>query len=136
MLRRRSWPWVVLAPAFVLMALVSTVESAFVYRLQLGGFSLFAAAALLLGIAGILGRPWAASGLRVLACVGAAYFLGAAVVIVAYGAWGSIEKGHMAPLGASVLVGAMAALPGLLFVRAAGNLALLVKPVRQVRRSS
>ncbi len=127
MLRRRSWPWIALAPVFWIMAAFSTVESNVAYWVQFWAFTIYSILSAGVGLAGVLGRPWAAPGLLVLACIGAAYFIGAALVGVGYGIWGSMQRGHLAPFGLSVLFAVAASLPGLLFVRSASNLRSLVK---------
>lgn len=122
-LRRRAWPWIGLAPVFWLMALVWPVEPASAYRAQLVLVSMYALASAVFGIAGVVGRPWARRGLRVLAFLGAGYFLGAAALALCHGVWSASSQGHLMPAGAGVMVAASALLPGLLFLRAARNLA-------------
>ena len=107
------------------MAAISTVEPISAYWVQFALISAYAVAAALLGIAGVAGRLWAKHGLRVLAIIGAAYFLGAGGLALCYGVWIAAEREHLLPIGAGALVAASALLPGLLFVRAARNLEAL-----------
>lgn len=64
------------------MAAVSTVKSEANYRVQLAVFSVVACASVILGVAGLLRRTWAAVGLLVLSSLGATYFFGAALLIL------------------------------------------------------
>ena len=74
--------WLFLAPVVYLMAAVSSVKSETQYRVQLALFSAVALAGAILGVAGLLRRTWAAIGLLVLSSLGAAYFFGAALLIL------------------------------------------------------
>src|SRR5688572_11967162 len=76
--------WLLLAPVVLLMAVISTVQSEVAYRVQLAAFSAVAIAALVLGVAGLLRRRWAAPGLFTLSWLGAAYFFGSALLILVW----------------------------------------------------
>src|SRR5688572_19310721 len=92
--------WIMLAPVVFLMAAISTVQSEVTYRVQLAAFSAVALAGVILGVAGLLRRSWAAVGLLVLSSLGAAYFFGAALLILVW----PLVPGSAAELNAMVLL--------------------------------
>jgi hypothetical protein len=73
--------WLLLAPVVYVMAALSTLKSEADYRVQLAVFSVVALAGVILGVAGVLRRTWAAMGLWVLSSLGADYLFGAALLI-------------------------------------------------------
>jgi hypothetical protein len=83
-LRTFGLVWIVLAPILVLMASMSTVSSDVTYAIQVAVFSSVAAAALLFGAAAVMRQAWSTIGLLVLSWLGAAYFVGSALVILVW----------------------------------------------------
>jgi len=82
-LRNQGVVWICFAPIAVIMAVISTVSSETTYYLQLIGFSAVAVAGLVCGIGALSYRPWAARGIAVLTWTVAAYFIGAALLMLA-----------------------------------------------------
>jgi hypothetical protein len=119
--------WIMLAPVVFLMAAISTVQSEVTYRVQLAAFSAVALAGVILGVAGLLGRSWAAVGLLVLSLLGAAYFFGAALLILVW----PLVPGSAAEFNAVVmLVPLMIAPFGVPFLLMARSLRRIVRQRR------
>jgi len=83
-LRNHGVTWICFGPVFVVMAVISTVSSEKTYYVQLVASSLIAASGLVCGIGAVRSRPWAARGLRLLTWIVAAYFTGAALLVLAW----------------------------------------------------
>jgi hypothetical protein len=74
--------WVALAPLLFLMAAISTVRSETTYYIQLAGFSIVALGGLVAGVGALFRCAWAGRFLLVLSWLGAAYFIGSALMLL------------------------------------------------------
>jgi len=82
--RTKAVAWLLLSPLSVLMALVSTVESAALYYAQVSVFGIWATLGMLSGIGALRRARWAPPLQRSLGFVAVAYFSIASIGIVAF----------------------------------------------------
>ncbi len=113
-LRNQGVVWICFAPIAVTMALISTVSSGTTYYLQLIGFSAVAVAGLVCGIGALSYRPWAARGIAILSWTVVAYFIGAALLVLAWAFFGQ-------RVSARFIGGSLVAVAGLLILALGGR---------------
>lgn len=94
-----GWLWLLMAPALVLMALISTVRSETAYWVQLAAFSSVAAVGVVAGIAAGLRYRWGARVLHVLSWIGFSYFAGCGLLAALY----TVAAGNSLLIGAFVI---------------------------------
>ena len=82
-----------MGPVLFVMALISTVESELVYRVQLACFGAVAAASVVAGVAHAVGASWAGRVLVVLSWLGFAYFAGSGGLMAGYGVRAVLSEG-------------------------------------------
>jgi hypothetical protein len=83
--------WILLSPILFLMALISTVESALVYQIQVICFGIISTIGIISGIGILLLRKWACYLLRVVSGIGFIYFVGAAFLMIIYSVFGMVK---------------------------------------------
>jgi hypothetical protein len=87
--------WILLSPILFFMALISTVESDLVYKVQVVCFGIISTIGIVSGIGILLLRKWACYLLRVVSGIGFIYFTGAAFLMIIYSVLGMV-KGNIA----------------------------------------
>jgi hypothetical protein len=82
----RGWGlvWIILGPVLFLMASISKIESDLTFFLQLAVFSVVAVAAVVFGVAAVLGQAWSVTGLFALSALVAAFSFGGGVLMLAW----------------------------------------------------
>jgi hypothetical protein len=93
--------WILLGPVIFLMVSASTVEPRLAYVLQLGGCGAVSIAGVRFGWGAMMGEARSVTGLVVLSCVVAIYFIGSGLLLLA---WPS-KAGLLMRVGLAFLVG-------------------------------
>jgi drug/metabolite transporter (DMT)-like permease len=138
-IRKFGLIWIVLAPCVFLMAAISTVRSETTYNIQLAVFTAVAVIAIILGVAALLRRSWSAVGLRALSWLAAAYFFGAATVVLLWPflPWSQVRT-DVASLSLVLMLAVLIAPTGIPFLLMARALGRLIKslPAETVPRDA